>query len=153
MVVALDGVMDELRTRHVVLIVDDDEDLRAALSQLLSMAGYRALEASGAKAALELMSDPTTRPCAVLTDVRLNGMSGFELRRQMRDDARLQAIPVLFMTGGAADSDQGLIDRSAMLQKPFGLRTLSAAFEPRFGGPTCRDHGARVSGPLLSRLA
>ena len=78
-----------------VLVVDDDPAVRDSLEAVLGAAGYRCtLFASGAEF---LASDPGTARGCVLVDVRMPGMDGLELQRQMK--ARAIALPVIFMTG------------------------------------------------------
>jgi FixJ family two-component response regulator len=79
----------------VVLIVDDDENFREAVTHLLGTVGYESLSYASAS---ELMSArvPDRRGC-ILLDVRLPGMSGLELHREL--SAAGNEMPVIFMTG------------------------------------------------------
>ena len=78
-----------------VFVVDDDPAVRDSLETMLGAAGYRcAMFASGAEF---LASDPGAARGCVLVDVRMPGMDGLELQRQMK--ARAVGLPVIFMTG------------------------------------------------------
>jgi len=78
-----------------VFVVDDDPAVRDSLEAMLGAAGYRCtLFASGAEF---LARDPGAARGCVLVDVRMPGMDGLELQRQMK--ARAIALPVIFMTG------------------------------------------------------
>jgi two-component system response regulator FixJ len=78
-----------------VFVVDDDPAVRDSLEAMLGAAGYRCtLFASGAEF---LAGDPGAARGCVLVDVRMPGMDGLELQRQMK--ARGIALPVIFMTG------------------------------------------------------
>jgi CheY-like chemotaxis protein len=128
--------MEQLKNEHVVLVVDDDDDLGAILVQVLNVAGYHAVHASSAQAALARLAI-APKPCVVLTDVDLVGDSGIELRKRMREDVSLRRVPVLFMTGGMPPAILGELDVSAaVLQKPFSLRSLHTAF----AGVRCSRH-------------
>ena len=107
-------------TDHVplVYVVDDDEPFRDSLRWLLMSAGYRALTYSTAERFLHEY-EPGAAACLVL-DVRLPGMSGLELQRELR---RLgETLPIILVTGHA-DERTGLEalknGASHFLQKPF----------------------------------
>jgi DNA-binding NarL/FixJ family response regulator len=80
----------------VVLIVDDVPDNLALLSDALEQAGYMVLVAMDGQSALERMR--RMRPDVVLLDAIMPGMDGFETCRQIKANAELADIPVLFMT-------------------------------------------------------
>jgi two-component system response regulator FixJ len=78
-----------------VFVVDDDPAVRDSLQAMLGAAGYHCMMfASGAEF---LASDPGSAHGCVLVDVRMPGMDGLELQRQMK--ARAIGLPVIFMTG------------------------------------------------------
>lgn len=116
----------------VVLIVDDDEELREALRSLLESVDLRVEMFRSAAAFLQ--ADLPTAPSCIVLDVRLPGQSGLELQAELiREDIR---IPVIFMTGHAdvpmsvRALKAGAID---FLTKPFRdqdlLDAVSAAIE------------------------
>lgn len=81
----------------MVYIVDDDHDVRKALTRTLSQAGYSAETYSSAneflsKANLEI-------PCCLVLDVRMPGMNGLDLQKTLNDNG--QQIPIIFITGHA----------------------------------------------------
>ena len=71
-----------------VLVVDDEPPIRKLLRMGLETQGYRTMDASNAKAALELMSD---KPDLVILDLGLPDMQGLELLRQIRAAERRPA--------------------------------------------------------------
>src|SRR5690606_11093214 len=79
----------------IVLIVDDEEMVRTALTQWLRLSGFRTEAASNSAEALAVLDD--VRPDVVLTDIRMPGMSGLDLLRTVRD----RALPseVILITG------------------------------------------------------
>ena len=109
-----------------VALVDDDDDLRAALAQTLDLAGYRVVPFAGAEAALAAI-DPTF-PGVVVTDVRMPQIGGIELFRRLRD--RDPDLPILLMTGHA-DVPMAVDALKAgawdFLTKPFDPEALLAA--------------------------
>lgn len=81
---------------HRVLIVDDDVEVRTALSELFSSHGYDvALAADGGEAIHHLVP----RPCVVLVDLLMPGVVGQELLEYMRGHAELAEVPVAIISG------------------------------------------------------
>lgn len=103
-----------------VLIVDDDPSTRFVLKLILERQGYEVLEAShGIKALEVLQSDPL--PDIVTTDLMMPVMSGFELIRQLRSDARTAALPIVVVTSNpeAALSLGSAEHVTTIVSKPF----------------------------------
>ena len=113
------------RGTETVLLVEDDNSLRALTAELLRGAGYTVLEAADGNAAIEIANRHLNSIDLVLTDVIMPGMSGGDLVVHLR---HLQPkLAVLFMSGYASDliSRAGVpeSDRS-VLHKPFTRRSL-----------------------------
>jgi len=81
--------------RPVVLVVDDDPDLRASAVQALDLAGYVVQDVALAERALDYVSFGF--PGVVLTDIRMPGMDGLTLMERIHAIDR--EIPVILMTG------------------------------------------------------
>jgi DNA-binding response OmpR family regulator len=80
---------------HIVLVVDDDNDLRDAFTALLTAHGFDVQAAPSAKDALRRMEEGF-RPCVVLIDLRRDGLA---LAARMRaDDAMLTDIAIIFVS-------------------------------------------------------
>jgi len=110
--------------REAILVVDDSEGLRSSVREVLEAQGFVVLEASSGPAALEALARSQDPVHLVLTDVVMQGMSGFELAERLvrvRPDAK-----VLFMSGqwGQVAVAGRLPDECAFLEKPFDLETL-----------------------------
>jgi signal transduction histidine kinase/class 3 adenylate cyclase len=82
----------------IVLVADDNADLRAYLKRLLSES-YSVILANDGVMALEQAR--TSRPELILTDVMMPRMSGYDLLREIRKDAQLQRTPIIFLTARA----------------------------------------------------
>ena len=80
-----------------VLIVDDAPDAIAALHDMLDECGYTVLVATSGEAALTVAA--SAAPDLILLDAMMPGLDGFEVARRLKADARLAAIPIVFMTG------------------------------------------------------
>lgn len=118
---------------RTVLLVDDDEDMRLYLRTCLrstSTPFERVIEAADGLEALRLIRSETIE--LVITDVGLPGLDGRRLTRAIRDDARLDHVSVLVISGEAVIADG---NADGFLSKPFNSRQLSAAIDrlPRRG--------------------
>ena len=102
----------------LVYVVDDDEPFRDSLRWLLESAGYRVVTYSTAERFLHEY-EPGAAACLVL-DVRLPGMSGLELKRELKRVG--ETLPIVFITGHADERTklEALKDgASHFLRKPF----------------------------------
>jgi len=108
-----------------VLIVEDEESILLALEESLSQAGYRVVTSKTGNEALEMADQQ--RPDAVLLDVMLPGMSGFEACRQMRSKGL--TMPVIMLTARSEEFDklQGFeVGADDYVTKPFSIDELLA---------------------------
>lgn len=99
--------MSETPPPRTVLVVEDDPSLLRLHRQSLSRAGYRVLTATNGLEALSLARKE--RPDLVLLDVQLPTLSGFEVARLLKFDAKYRAIPIVMLTalGETADEKTG----------------------------------------------
>ena len=119
---------------NAVLIVDDDPVIRAAISTILSDAGYLAREAdSGAEALRSARLEP---PALVLLDVNLPGICGYEVCRLMRDEFGDQ-FPIVFVSGARTESFDRvaglLLGANDYISKPFREDELLARIQSLLG--------------------
>jgi len=120
---------------HRVLIVEDDVEVRAALSQLFASNRYEVGLASNGAEAIELL-EQNLEPCAVVIDLLMPGIVGHEVLDYMRDDQRLAAIPVAIISGSPELAPPGY----QVFPKPIDGGALV-----RFvGSGCCRDHKLSV---------
>jgi two-component system cell cycle response regulator DivK len=124
----------------LVLLVEDDRDGRRLLAAVLQDAGFTVEQAHNGLQALERAFD--LLPDAILTDLYLPGIDGYELTRRLKNDPRTASIPVVAVTGYAPfTQDPGRAARAgcdAVLPKPCDpddlagtLQTLVAAARRR----------------------
>ena len=109
-----------------VAVVDDDAGVRAALLSLLNSSGIRTRGFASAEAFLQL-KDTAAVACLIL-DMRLPGMSGLELQRQLR--AGGSNVPAIFVTaeddaGGRLRAQVTRAGALAVLRKPFDSEELT----------------------------
>ncbi len=126
--------MDETLTNAgVIAIVDDDEPLREALASVLKAGGF--FPRTFASAEQFLACDDCDNTACLILDVRLPGMSGIELQKQLSNTNR--RIPIVFVTAHGNDSLRDSLLRAgaaAFLYKPVRsdalLREIRRALEP-----------------------
>lgn len=108
-----------------ILVVDDNEDIRQLLSQLLIAEGYSSLEARDGR---EMFAElARTRVDLVLLDVMLPGTDGFDLCRQLRADPAMPPVIMLTAKDQEVDRVVGLeLGADDYVVKPFGKRELLA---------------------------
>jgi len=114
----------------LVLVIDDDKDLRTTVAQVLVDEGYDVLEASnGAEALLVLQEKPL--PAVILLDLMMPVMNGAQFRQAQRADARFADIPVVVMTAAGARAKQAIVELAPLrlLDKPIALDDLLLAVE------------------------
>lgn len=116
--------------RLTILVVDDDEDSRASMRAVLEDDGYSVLEAEDGQAALEELSKPASAIGAVVLDLRMPRMSGWDLLAILRSTATLSRIPVLVTSAVSVHGDaSGIGATMSWLRKPFGSEELLSAVE------------------------
>jgi two-component system cell cycle sensor histidine kinase/response regulator CckA len=109
---------------ETILLVEDDEDVRMAVSDMLKIAGYRVEEASDGVEALQRLQAMASPPSLVLTDVMMPRMTGPQLARQMY--ALMPAVPILYMSGYTDRILEPVGDRAlAFIRKPFTSKELT----------------------------
>jgi CheY-like chemotaxis protein len=107
-----------------ILIVDDDDDLRSALAELLALEGFTVKTVRGGVEALEsLAKDPL--PALILLDLMMPWMSGREFAERQREDPRIAAIPVVVLSASHDVRKVGLeVGAVAALSKPIDVEAL-----------------------------
>jgi two-component system cell cycle sensor histidine kinase/response regulator CckA len=113
---------------ETILLVEDRDDVRELVAQLLRSSGYTVLEASGALNALEIAHNPTHTIHLLLTDVAMPDMDGFQLAEQIR--VYRDELKILFMSGYADDPQVAARVAQpgcAYLEKPFTPDVLATA--------------------------
>jgi len=122
------------RPSETVLVVEDEDNVRNLVRQVLEAQGYMVLEASGAREALYMYENHTGHLDLLLTDIVLSGKSGRELAKELRELS--PGLRVVFMSGYTDDEVvRGGIGtpQSLFLAKPFShsqlTHTVRAALE------------------------
>ncbi|HYH94344.1 response regulator [Hyalangium sp.] len=110
---------------HRVLVVEDDEEIRQSLMEVLEDHGYEAVGAENGLEALDKLRAPGPQPCLIFLDLMLPRMDGRAFRQEQLQSPELASIPVVVIS---AFRDVVQIARemkvSELLKKPFKLEEL-----------------------------
>jgi chemosensory pili system protein ChpA (sensor histidine kinase/response regulator) len=116
------------RSKSVVMVVDDSLTVRKVTQRLLTREGYQVLLAKDGIDALEQLQ--TVTPDVMLVDIEMPRMDGFDLTRNVRNDERSRAIPIIMITSRTADKHRNYAKQlgvDAYFGKPFPEEELLAA--------------------------
>jgi FixJ family two-component response regulator len=125
----------------LVSVIDDDEAVRESLQSLLKSVGYRVNTFAAAEQFLEL--DDTGGTDCLILDVRLGGMSGPDLQRELI--ARSRTVPIVFITAHGDEMTRARVMADGAvecLEKPFSEEILLAAVNAGFA----RNHSTPGDG-------
>ena len=110
-----------------ILVVEDHEDNRQILRDLLGSVGYDMLEAVDGEAAVKMAE--AERPDLILMDIQLPVLDGYEATRQIKANPALRAIPIIVVTSYALSGDESKARAAgcdAYVTKPYSPRQLLA---------------------------
>jgi len=117
-----------------ILVVDDLEDNRRILRDLLSSASFETLEAETGEGGVALAEEQ--RPNLILMDLRLPGLDGYEATRRIKANPALCRIPVIAVTSYGLTGEEDRAREAGCdgyVAKPFSLRALLATVREHLG--------------------
>ena len=115
-------MMPRTVTRCPVLIVEDDEDLREMMAQMLTLEGFETVAVANGREALEYLHEGE-KPDVILLDLMMPVMDGWEFRRQQQADPSLAPVPVIVLS--ALDQARASnLKAEAFLKKPLDFDRL-----------------------------
>jgi len=121
------GMVDQA-PRGDVLIVEDDPALREVYGEVLAGEGFGIRLAANGHEALDVLNAEPEAPCAILLDLRMPGMNGWELADRLHETVRWQHVPIVVVAAHYLVADEAVrIGASSWLQKPVTLDRLVAA--------------------------
>jgi PAS domain S-box-containing protein len=154
--VAAPAAEDDDGARPLVVIADDNSDMRDFLGRLLRSAGYRVAAAGDGETALQMCR--ARRPALLLCDVMMPGLNGLELTRRLRLAEDGAALPIVLFSaraGEAARIEGFSAGADEYLEKPFATKELVARIDAATRLARARteldDKARRIA--TLSRLA
>ena len=110
-----------------ILVVEDQEDNRQILRDLLANAGYEMIEAEDGEAALVKVAEH--KPDLILMDIQLPLLDGYEATRRIKANPDLKHIPIIVVTSYALSGDEEKARAAgceAYVAKPYSPRALLA---------------------------
>jgi CheY-like chemotaxis protein len=120
-----------MTTERCVMVVEDDRDVREAIAWVLEDAGYRVITAENGSVALGLLRDGAPRPSAIILDLMMPVMDGWQFRAAQASDPALADIPVICLTAHPnAERSFPELRPNVWIQKPPDLGVLLAALPP-----------------------
>lgn len=127
--VQVERVEAQIPSNRAVLVIDDDDDVRESLVDVIRETGRQAFGTGSADAALGLL-ETVPRPCLILLDIMMPGMNGFEFIEVVQKRPDAVDFPILVISASSA------IERAkyytavlGALRKPIGLHDLRAALD------------------------
>lgn len=108
-----------------ILIVDDDLDLAESLADVLDCAGYRTSITRNGSEALTWLQKEESLPDAIMLDLTMPVMDGWQFRREQRLIPSLDEIPVIVISAdGSVRAKAASLAVSGYVEKPFKVDTL-----------------------------
>jgi CheY-like chemotaxis protein len=115
-----------------ILIIEDEKHLRESIAEFLEDEGFRCLQASDGIDGIELAR--TEMPDMIICDIKMPGMNGHEVLKELRRDSRTSTIPFIFLTAliDKTDVRKGMnLGADDYLTKPFDNEDLLSAINTR----------------------
>jgi CheY-like chemotaxis protein len=103
-----------------VLVIDDDEEIRTVMGEILELLGYDVTVAADGQEAVELLA-VGLEPRAIVLDMMMPRMDGWTFLSRIRADPRFRDVPVVVASAVAGECPLGA---DGWLQKPFDLADL-----------------------------
>ena len=119
-----------------ILLVDDDDELRDIVGDVLEECGYDIVPAGNGKQAIDYLTTASERPCLIVLDLMMPIVNGWECLRFIKGEARFSSIPVILVTAIDRDRPPGA---DVVFKKPYAIADLLAAvaaFTDRAGAQT-----------------
>ena len=121
---------------HLILVADDDDDVRSLIARNLSRAGYQVIEATDGAQAIELAQSQL--PNLALIDIKMPRMDGIAVLRALRNDAATRNLAVIMMTAspGISEESRSVVEAlggAMLLSKPYTAEELAEVIFQKFG--------------------
>lgn len=113
---------------HLILVVEDDPDIREVTVQVLEDLNYKVLAAENGQQALTLLQEMPQLPCLILVDLMMPIMNGWQLLEAMAKDERLAPIPAVVMSA-VTETYTTQLNVAAYLRKPASYEQLMTVLE------------------------
>jgi len=107
-----------------ILVIDDEPNLRKVIHANLSASGYDVNMVENGEEGIKLAK--SLKPDLVLLDIKMPGISGWDLLSTIRTDPGLKNVPVIIMTAFMRENEEAKARemRASFIEKPFGVSEL-----------------------------
>lgn len=107
-----------------VMIVDDEEDIRFSVKQILEMSGFEVIPAEDGTDCLHKLEQ--ILPDLVILDIMMPGLSGWDVAARIKQNPQWRTIPIVFLTAKGDEMSMGMggLASEAYIVKPFDILTL-----------------------------
>ena len=114
-----------------LLLIDDDEDLRASMGEALESAGFLVTLAANGREAFARLADTEALPDVILLDLLMPVMNGWQFCEERKKDPKLAAIPIIAMSAAVSKDPWSpyYLDVNDFVAKPIELEDLFAKLE------------------------
>ena len=119
-----------------ILVVDDDQDFREALSEVLTEAGYPVQRAENGEVALQRVAEEA--PGIVLLDLKMPVLDGWGVVERLRKDPATAAIPVLILSAYGFEWESELLGAQGYIPKSVGMDEILERVRKAAGPPPLR---------------
>ena len=116
-----------------ILVVDDDASHRTLICDALEELGYRTVQASNGREALDLLEGDM--PAAVLLDLRMPVMSGWGLLDALKKMPRARNLPIIIISGYGFEWEAELVGAAGYISKPVDLDKVRMTVQRIIGPP------------------
>ncbi|HTS54288.1 MAG TPA: response regulator [Burkholderiales bacterium] len=127
-------------SNELILIIEDDDNGRTLLRDVLQLTGYRTIDSATAEEGIVLAG--RHRPALILMDIHLPGMNGIQALRSLRGDSETRNIPVIAVTASVMNDQQQEIMAAGFdgferkpISVPAVLNTVRATLDGRAAPP------------------
>ena len=116
-----------------IMIVDDEEDIRISVGQILEVSGYEVIKAEDGNDCLEKLLIET--PDLVVLDIMMPGMNGWDVAAKIKENPKWSEIPIVFLTAKGDDMSIGMggLASEDYVVKPFDIIDLKNRIEQVLG--------------------
>jgi CheY-like chemotaxis protein len=110
--------------RPLVLVIDDDADIRTAIEDFLNGEGFATVGAANGQAALDLLADSRDRPAVILLDLMMPIVDGWTFCKIRQGIATLMEIPVITISAASTTGTSEPLRADGYIKKPFDADAL-----------------------------
>lgn len=119
---------------NTILVVEDDEEIRDLIQDVLEEQGYDVVPAGNGMQALEyLRAADEVRPAVIILDLMMPLVTGWQVLQEIRADPGLADLPVVVLTAVDRDRPRGV---AALIRKPFNMLSLVDTIRSFAPGPS-----------------